>query len=304
MNIANILGPLLHQEREQVLRGRRIRKGIIQICIVVVCCLGINPMVFGQQEVGPSIEFFRSSETAIDTVRPVALSWKVSNAYRVDIHDGYRNLVLPALGNENYIEVWPELTATYTLTAYHENGQRATQALTIAVAPPRIDQFYASTPVLYSLEPVRIFWRVSGGQRISLFDATKNITYSDLAKENSLELFPEKTTIYTLTVMGPGNYYLSQQITVAVFITPTIDYFTAAPFVVEPGQASELRWQVRNAKRVDLQGGDPFVYVENLPLIGNYAVWPQRSSLYNLRVTSYDDLYYYYRIRIEVPRAR
>jgi hypothetical protein len=43
----------------------------------------------------PIIEFFRSSEGSIDSVRPVRLWWKVQNANRVDVYDGFKNTVYP-----------------------------------------------------------------------------------------------------------------------------------------------------------------------------------------------------------------
>ena len=90
--------------------------------------LGANPVI---------IDYFNASTQHIDSIQAVRLWWRVRGAVNVDIQDGFRNLIIPSLGDENYIEVWPERTATYTLLARGSDG--AIQQSSITITFPKVD---------------------------------------------------------------------------------------------------------------------------------------------------------------------
>lgn len=79
----------------------------------------------------PRVEFYQAYPQIIDKVQAVRLSWRVQNAVRVDIYDGFRDTTIPDLGSENFIEVWPSRSANYVLYAYGAEGQVTTARMTV-----------------------------------------------------------------------------------------------------------------------------------------------------------------------------
>jgi hypothetical protein len=231
----------------------------------------------------PVIEFYNASVTQIDRIQPVRLNWKVQNAARVDIYDGFRNTTYPLLGSENYIEVWPERTATYTLIAYGDQNEVQKRDITIYFAPMVIEYFQASTTFITSRQPVRLWWRVQAASQVDLFDGFKNETYTNLGNENSLEVWPERTATYTLFVRGQGQT-LTQQITVVVQVPPPIIHvFTASPMRVKPFENVRISWATENTISVDLENLTNGQTFNQLPPISSLDLSFERTSTLLLR---------------------
>jgi peptidoglycan-associated lipoprotein len=58
--------------------------------------------------------------------------------------------------------------------------------------------------------------------------------------------------------------------------TPMIDSFTATPPTIERGKASTLRWEVRNATEVSIEG------IGTVPVNGSRQVFPTQTTLYKM----------------------
>lgn len=218
----------------------------------------------------PLIEIYNASVTQIDRIQPIRLNWKVQNAVRVDVYDGFRNTTYPLLGSENYIEVWPERTATYTLIAYGNQNEVQKRDITIYFAPMVIEYFQASTTFITSRQPVRLWWKVQAASQVDLFDGFKNETYANLGNENSIEVWPERTATYSLFVRGQGQT-ITQQITVVVQLPPPIIHvFTASPMWIRPFENVRISWATANTTSVD---------VENLTNGQTFNQLPPQSSL-------------------------
>jgi hypothetical protein len=166
------------------------------------------------------IDYFRSSETAIESQRAVRLSWKVRFASRVDIYDSILQVVYSNLMHEDSLEVFPERTTRYILTASSEDGRSTSQIITIFVSGPRILQFGASTYTIFSKQPVRLWWKIISGKKVDIFEPIKNVTYTDLGNENFIEVWPEVTTTYYLNIYGFDGSFMSQNLTVFVNLIP------------------------------------------------------------------------------------
>jgi hypothetical protein len=251
------------------------------ILIGMMCLLGLQGRAALAAQ--PMIEFYRASTTYVETLQGVRLWWKVHNAVRVDIYDGFRNTVIPELGNENYIEVWPERTATYTLQAYGSAGERVEQPIVIEFAPLEIEFFQASTPVSTPRAAVRLSWKVQGASRVDIHDSFQNTTYPNLGNENVIDVYPERTAVYTLFAYGQGRT-LRQQVTVAVERNePVIAEFVASTSVIYRPEPVFLRWTVYDAERVDIEDGITGQVYSQVGLQGQIQVRPDRTATYTLR---------------------
>jgi hypothetical protein len=122
--------------------------------------------------------------------------------------------------------------------------------------------------------------------RVDIFDSTKNITYSALGNENSIEVWPEQTTTYTLYAYGGQGRYESRQLYVVVYETRIVQ-FSAYPQVVQfrvPPQPVRLFWQVQNASRVELIDGFTGATYPQLAERGSIDVYPEQNAIYTLNV--------------------
>jgi hypothetical protein len=217
-------------------------------------------------------------------VQAVRLSWKVQNAARVDVYDGFRNTTYENLGQENYIEVWPEKTSKYVLYAYGSNGEVVTQELTIAVDyyPVIVELFEASPRVTDPRQPVKLWWKIRNARIVDVFDVTKNMTYPNLGNENYIFVYPEKTSRYILQARGDGNQM--QQLELTIYVRqyqPTIDFFHASTYVTQANEAVMLKWKVSHAVRAEIfDGSKNATYPVGLQ--GEILVYPDKSAAFYL----------------------
>ncbi len=154
--------------------------------------------------------------------------------------------------------------------------------------PPVIETFQASMTSISTLQPVRIWWTTRGGPQVDIYDGALNTTYANLGIEGFIDVYPKRTTTYTLILTGADQQKVTRQLTITALIFPQVEYFYSSLPMVERGQVSEIRWKTSNASRVDLIGGIPFIDAQNLPFEGIVPVGPTENSIYTLRVTGFD----------------
>jgi hypothetical protein len=259
-----------------------VPKNVLRISSLILAVAAFAAPAVARAQ-SPVIEFYNASTESIDIVQSVRLWWRVQGAVNVDIWDGWRNVLVPSLGNENYIEVWPERTSTYTLIATGPDGQRVTRDVTIRFAELEIEYFDAAQHVIDRVQPVRLFWRVMGARRVDIFDGLLNTTYSNLGNQNFIEVWPHRTATYTLYAEGPQGQIATSQVTVVFDPRNILDIerFVASPQVVERPQRVRLAWLVRGATHVELRDGfNGQVY--RLGTSGSIEVRPRWTSTYTL----------------------
>lgn len=232
----------------------------------------------------PVVEIYQASSEVIHAVQAVRLSWKIHNAVKVDVYDGFRNTTYENLGPENYIEVWPERTSKYVLYAYGANGEVVTREVTIAVDyyPIIIDFFDASPRVTDARQPVKLWWKVQNARIVDVVDVTKATTYPNLGNENYIFVYPEKTSNYILYARGDGNQV--QQVELTVYVRqyqPTIDFFHASTYVTQANEPVMLKWKVSHAVRAELFDGSKNVTYP-VGLQGEIFVHPDKSAAFYL----------------------
>ncbi len=173
----------------------------------------IGPIVPGF----PRVEFYQASPQIIEKQQPVRLSWRVQNAVRVDIYDGFRDTTISDLGTENFIEVWPNRSANYVLYAYGAEGQVSTATMTVYFSPLQIEYFTASTYIASPGQAIRLNWSSRSAARVDIFDSTLNTNYANLnMPSGSIEVYPFQTTTYTITVYNQLGESRILQLTVVV----------------------------------------------------------------------------------------
>jgi hypothetical protein len=116
---------------------------------------------------------------------------------------------------------------------------------------PEVGEFYASTFTATPGQDVVLTWTTFGADQVTLDDAP-------VAPDGSQTLRPTSTASHVLRA-GSGAVSASdtRSITVTVNDVPqpvTIDRFWADPPRVERGRSTILRWQIRNATTIDLDG--------------------------------------------------
>jgi hypothetical protein len=260
--------------------------------------------------IDPVIDSFTASQTSIDSVQPIRLSWQVAHAKRVDIQDGFRNttyanLVMPA----GYIDVYPERTATYTLQVYGQQNQVITRQITISFInrEPTVEYFYATPEVVNARQNVRITWNVRNADRIDLYlnDGYTTTPYPDLGPQSALDVALERTTTATLYYYSRAGQQYSRQVIIQVNpLAPVIHGFNLSSLAVRRGEAVNACWNAANTNRVMLvyDRGRHGGVVDYLPASGCRIFYPEKTTQVLLYAYSQDGRYvtsqpYYLEVR-------
>lgn len=144
---------------------------------------------------------------------------------------------------------------------------------------PIINYFKTSSDNVVPGEIVTLSWRVLGAKEVLITGEEKDI---ECVLEDSVEVWPLATTVYTLHAYGFDGNEVTASVTVKVGAAE-IKNFTAAPAEVAPGEAVTLSWDVYNAESVTVNG------VVNQPQ-GSMVVNPYESTTYTLNATGYDGI--------------
>jgi serine/threonine-protein kinase len=131
---------------------------------------------------------------------------------------------------------------------------------------------------------------VHKGQPVTLHWSSQNATGLDLEPnvgrvdaKGSTTVYPDETTTYTLTAVGPGGQQSpSTLVTVTERGSPApppapVATLSAEPTTIEKGQSAKLRWTSRNASSLILEPG-----VGEVDAQGATTVTPERTTTYTL----------------------
>jgi hypothetical protein len=214
------------------------------------------------------------------------LWWKVHGASRVDVHDSFRDTTYTNLGSDNFIEVYPERTAVYTLLAYGQ-GRSIRQQVTVAVErdEPVIAQFVASTSVIYRPEPVFLRWTVYEAERVDIEDGITGQVYSQVGLQGQIQVRPDRTATYTLRAYGRQGQVVTQQLTITVDNrAPTIQFFRALNTFLQQGQSTTLEWRVEPASRLQVFTDQGELLYQGYSGLQSIPITPFYTTTYTLRV--------------------
>lgn len=218
----------------------------------------------------PRVDSFLARPRTIELGESATLEWSCSNTNGV--------LIDPEVGERGPVgqaEVSPVVTTTYRLLARGDNGTTESE-ITVVVASgnqPFIRDFWASQATIMRGEAVTLSWETFNTDSVVLDNGL-----GAQPANGSIEVRPERTTIYNLTAVGPGGT-ANASLTVVVEATgvPTIERFDATPATIAPGGESELAWETDNALYVELDHG-----IGQQMAKGSIIVRPAESTVYKL----------------------
>lgn len=229
------------------------------------------------------INRFTASPMQVQAGQPVVLSWDVSNmkAGSIQPEPG------PIKSSIGVVSVLPQQTTTYTLYVRGATGDKsATQTVTVIPLPPpakpAIQSFSASPSVLHPGDSTTLSWNVAGQGNLQVSLNPPGLMINPLIT-SQIET-PTQTTVYKLTVQGPGGI-VSREITVTVVglgqSVASISSFKATPSQIAPGQKTTLSWITQNASLVSIDNN----IGESLPFTGKEVVTPTQTTTYTLIAT-------------------
>ncbi len=141
-----------------------------------------------------SIDTFQSTATSLIAGESATLNWGTTNATKVTLNDGAQDIDVTG---KTELSVKPSITTTYTLIA--ERGtQKVTRQLSIQVMSFKIDAFKADKTALNPGEKALLSWTIRGSHDKAVINDGSQDT--DVTGKTSLEVTPEKSTVYKLSV--------------------------------------------------------------------------------------------------------
>lgn len=196
----------------------------------------------------PQIERFSAEPRTIQPGESTTLSWATVNATRVTIAPDAGDQ--PAVGT---LTVSPMVTTTYVLTASSDVGS-VSREVTVVVASgnqPFIRTFEASAQAVSAGDAVTLRWDVANATSVTI-----NPDLGSGPPSGSAEVRPARTTVYTLSAVGPGGM-ASASLTIAVNAggDPRVLVFELSPTTIAPGGSATLSWETDNATGVLIEPG-------------------------------------------------
>ncbi len=211
----------------------------------------------------PRVDIVANPQTVVQG-QPSTLTWTSADALAVEIDRGIG--AVPASGS---LAVSPHTTTTYTITATGPGGT-ATDAATVTVLEPPV--------VSMTAEP----GLVARGEASTLTWTSQNATWAGLDNGigqvdpvGSVEVRPLESTVYTITVQGPGGT-ASASARVEVVPVPTVT-ITADPNPIDRGGSTILSWVSQNAQSAAIDQG-----IGTVPPEGELEVDPEETTTYTI----------------------
>ena len=190
----------------------------------------------------PKIQYFSAAETVINLRYPVILHWEVENAETIHIDRG-----IGEVSGTSFMEVQLSEPGTYTLTAANASGS-VSETLELTLPMPEITVFAANNEVIRPGTASVLMWEVENAEKVFLEPEPGEVT-----GEIRCEVFPEKTTTYTLIAENHSGR-VSQPLTL-VLPLPNILFFEASDQLSTEGKAVEFYWKAENAYKIEINQG-------------------------------------------------
>lgn len=232
----------------------------------------------------PEITAFTADPATIAAGGTSTLAWTVAGTATLTLTDGTDPVAIPSGASQ--VDVAPDATTTYTLTATNAGGSDTAQ-VTVAIATdaPQITSFTANPSTIGDGDDATLSWTIVGTGTVSLSDGADPVALTPGA--TSVVVSPSATTTYTLTVTNvAGSDDASVTVTVDPSIDlPNIDAFTATPATIVSGASSTLAWTVTNADTIEISDGtDPVAIGGGSSVV----VSPTVTTTYTLTATNGD----------------
>lgn len=194
----------------------------------------------------PTIVSFSASTRDANKGDQVTLSWKVTDATRIELRESSTGPLNVAENTfEGTTSVTVDADALYVLTARGAGGSDARAvSVTVAEAGGAVT-FQALPPSIPGGADATLVWSAPGARAVTLSDGTAMLDVGGQLTAGAVTVKPEFNTTYTLTVDGTAH-------TVAVDVQPALLTLAANPPVVQPGATITLEWTAMGADSVEV----------------------------------------------------
>ncbi len=239
----------------------------ITYTITVKNAAGTKVTAMAKVTVKPALPIvtFNASPSSLSQGQSSTLSWTTSNATSASINQGIGSIALN--GSKT---VTPTVTTTYTLTATGSGGTvTATSKITLSVAPPTVT-FSAAPTTIEAGQNSTLSWTTSNATSVSIDQGIGAVSTN-----GSISIHPLQTTLYTMTIAGPGGSATGYtQVTV---VSKPVITFSVMPKIITPGASATLSWDCINAANVSIDND-----IGDVPLNGTRSVSPVKTTTYTI----------------------
>lgn len=201
----------------------------------------------------PLISTFGADPDTIDFGDATTLLWSTKGATQIRLHAGDEELSAELVANGS-LEIRPERTITYVLTAQNDEGEVIQESVQVRVTPAILTlTIDAAAPVAVGDE-VLVSWETGGASTLHLHNGEgffKEIPAEAIAEGSAVAPVSSKGT-FTL-VATSGDLETSKTVSVNATQVLSIDHFVALPSRVGIGESFEIFWATTNAERVELE---------------------------------------------------
>jgi hypothetical protein len=153
---------------------------------------------------------------------------------------------------------------------------------------PTINSFTTSATDITLGETVTLAWDISDAVSIEILGLEKQ-PEEGLPLVGELEIWPLASTSYILNAYGENGSMISASVDVNVDTIGEVEIlsFTATPTQIQLGETVLLKWQVQNAKSIEIIGLEKLPEKELPVLEGELEVWPMATTTYVLQAVGY-----------------
>ena len=208
----------------------------------------------------PRIHSFVTTDAQIQIGYPMILQWEIENATHIELDQG-----IGEVSGQSFVEVYPEKPGIVSLTAQNGAGQ-VRASIELFLPGPEIHHFSASSKSIQLGQPIQLSWEVSNASSVELSPDP-----GDVLDLTHVDIYPEKSTTYTLTVSNASGR-ISQAVEL-VLPPPRIRFFGAEDPISTEGRPVELRWEIEHAYEVFIDQG-----IGSVEPVGTVKVKPQQAK--------------------------
>lgn len=197
------------------------------------------------------------------------LYWNSIKAVSVSLDQGI-GTVEPA----GSLNVSPEETTTYTITAVDAQGRIVSDQVTVIVPPRPTINITAEPSILTQGDEVTLSWTSTNADMVMLAMGDSSIP---VEPSGTFTVVAEQTFTMNLIATGPGGTDTAS-VTVMVYAPPTVS-ITACPDIIYAGQSSKLTWSAENAESVHIDNG-----IGEVESSGCLTISPPQTTTYTITV--------------------
>jgi serine/threonine protein kinase len=152
------------------------------------------------------------------------------------------------------------------------------QAIGSLMTKPIVKKLSSNSSTVLNGKSVELIWEIEDFESINI-SGIGNVT-----SKNSISVFPTHSTIYKLTAENAFGK-TEQEIRIEVFPIPKITEFRSKQHKIEFGKSTDLKWEIENAKMVELFYDGKSEILSNR---GKKNITPPKHSQYKIVVTALD----------------